>query len=109
MKYIGNAFSPAMIKGDEGDVLIKITTISKKQYMNAREHSKSIVGHPEIAEIFDLPLNRESVYLGKGDILYIVLPERRQKTGEKVTDGAKYEFVPESEGYTYKQIQVLEQ
>ena len=109
MKYIGNAFSPAMIKGDIGDVLIKITNITKKQYLNARDHSKSIVGHPEIAELFDLPLNRESVYLGKGDILYIVLPERRQKENQSVENGAKYEFVPESEGYVYKAIQILEQ
>ena len=108
VKYIGNGFSAGMIKNDIGTVLISITPITKKQFVNAGKHAKSIIGHPEIAKLFDLPLNRETVYLGRGDMLYIVQPERRQKENEVVENGAKYTFVPESEGYIYKCIQVLE-
>ena len=106
MKYIGNGFSMGMISDES--VLISVDTISKKRFMNASRHAKSIIGHPEIAEVFGLPLNRESITLRKGDILYIVSPTTRPKAGQLVENGATYQFIPESEGYTYKQIQILE-
>lgn len=105
MKYIGNAFSVNMISED---MLISVKTITKKQFLRAGTHAKSIIGHPEIAEQFNLPLNRESITLKKGDMLYIVTPAKRQKVGEVVESGTKYEFVPESEGYTYKVIQAID-
>lgn len=105
MKYVGNGFSMGMVPDEQ--VYIKVDTITKKQFMNASTHAKSIIGHPEIAENFNLPLNRESITLQKGDILYIVSPTRRLKEGEIVENGTTYTFVPESMGYTYKQIQIL--
>ncbi len=107
MKYIGNAFSMSMIK-DYETVLISVKNITKSQFIKAGNHAKSIIGHPEIAELFDLPLNRESITLRKGDILYIVTPNQRPKANQMVENGARYTFIPENEGYLYKQIQVLE-
>ena len=106
VKYIGNGFSMGMIPNE--DILISVKTITKTQFIKAGNHAKSIIGHPEIAEIFDLPLNRESITLKKGDILYIVSPSTRPKANQMVENGARYEFIPEEMGYTYKQIQILE-
>lgn len=103
MKYIGNAFSINMIDGD-GTITVK--TITKNQFVKAGNHAKSIIGHPEIAKLFGLPLNRESITLKKGDMLYVVTPASRPMAHQIVENGAKYEFVPESQGYTYKVIQV---
>ena len=104
-KYIGNAFSINMIPEDG---LLSVKTITKAQFIKAGNHSKSIIGHPEIAKLFGLPLNRESITLKKGDMLYVVMPQNRQKVDEIVPSGTTYEFVPESEGYTYKVLQVLD-
>lgn len=105
MKYIGNAFSINMIPEDG---VLSVKTITKNQFIRAGTHAKSIMGHPEIAKIFGLPLNRESITLKKGDMLYVVMPENRQKINQVVPSGATYNFVPESEGYTYKVVQVLD-
>ena len=103
MKYIGNAFSINMI--DEGE--IKITNISKQDFINAGKTATSIVGHPEIAELFNLKLNRTSIYLTKGDVLFVVSPKIRPMENQKVESGTKYEFVPENMGYVYKKVEVL--
>lgn len=108
MKYIGNAFSPAMIKKAEGDVFISIKTISKQQFMKVRSHAKSIIGHPELAEYFNLTLNRESIYLKPGDMLYIALPSKRYKEGEIVMYGDVEPFDVKNTDFTFKLIQVLE-
>ena len=105
VKYIGNAFSVNMIDGD-GTITIK--TITKNQFMKAGNHAKSIIGHPEIAKNFNLPLNRESITLKKGDQLFVVTPATRPMANQEVANGATYNFIPEEEGYTYKVIQVLE-
>ena len=106
MKYIGNAFSTSMLNSTEN--IIKVTTITKEAFLDASKTSKSIIGHPEIANNFNLELNRESIILNKGDVLYIVVPLRRPMEHQKVENGAKYEFIPESEGYKYQKIEVID-
>lgn len=108
MKYIGNAFSPAMFKKEEGDILVSIKTITEHQFMKARHHAKSVIGHPELAEHFDLPLNRESVYLKRGDMLYIVLPSTRYKAGQKDVKYGDDDPYDTSIEFIYKLIQVLD-
>ena len=103
MKYIGNAFSVAMI---DGDFTVSIKTINKEEFVEAGKTARSIVGHPEIAEHFGLQLNRESITLKEGDVLYVVTPTRRPAENKTVENGAKYEFVPESEGYAYRRIEI---
>lgn len=108
MKYIGNAFSPAMIR-ESDDVLVSIRTITENQFRKVRNHAKSVIGHPELAEYFDLPLNRETVRLKKGDMLYIVLPSRRHKEGRVVHYGderGKYDV--KNNNFVYKIIQVVD-
>ena len=103
MKYIGNGFSVSMV---DGDATITIKTIDKEAFIRAGETAKSIIGHPEIAQKFGLQLNRESITLHEGDVLYVVTPSRRPAENKTVENGARYEFIPESMGYTYKKIEV---
>ena len=108
MKYIGNAFSPAMFKKEEGDILVSIKTITERQFMKARNHAKSIIGHPELAEHFGLELNRESVCLTRGDMLYIALPSIRYKAGKKNVKYGDDDPYDTSIEFIYKLIQVLD-
>lgn len=102
MEYIGNAFSLGMTPYEE--VNIRVETISKEDFCRAGRTAYSVIGHPEIAEMFGLPLNRESVTLERGDVMYVVNPMRRPNEGMTVENGARYQFIPESEGYVYKRV-----
>ena len=102
--YIGNAFSASMV----GNNLAKFEKITKGDFVKAGKTAKSVVGHPEIAQLFGLELNRESISLKAGDVLYIVTPAQRLMAGKTVENGAKYEFVPEEQGYVYKKVTILE-
>ena len=104
MYYVGNAFSPNMI---EGDCTLKITQIDKFHFVEACAKYKSIIGHPEIADLFGVKYNRESITLEKGDVLYTVTPHIRPLANRVVKDGTKYVFIPEEDGYTYRRIEVL--
>ena len=108
VKYVGNAFSPAMINDNEGKITLTIDTITKNQFMKACTKAKSIIGHPELSELFNVKLNRESVTLKKGDILYVVSPKRRYKEGEIVKYGDIYEKLSVDKDFVYRQIQVLD-
>lgn len=109
MKYIGNAFSPSMIKDSEGDVLILMRNITENQFRKIGDHAKSCIGHPELAEHFNLPFNRETIHLKKGDMLYIVLPKRRYREGEIVRYGDdKINYEPDKTDFTFKVIQILD-
>lgn len=97
MEYVGNGFSPNMI---ESNATIEIQRISKATFEQAiRDGAKSIIGHPEISEMFKVPLNRVSITLDCGDTLYLVTPNQRLNTTE-------YTFIPETEGYVYRKITV---
>jgi hypothetical protein len=85
-------------------VNIRVETISKQEFVDAGRTAYSVIGHPEIAEMFGLPLNRESVTLERGDVMYVVNPSRRPNEGMTVENGCKYQFIPESEGYVYKRV-----
>ena len=106
MKFIGNAFSPAMFL--DKDITVSIKDITDKQYRKAGQHAKSVIGHPELAEYFDLPLNRETVHLKRGDQLYIALPKRRYKEGQKVKIGDTEHYDTKNTDFIFKLVQVLE-
>ena len=96
--YISNAFSPNMIQ-DEG--VVRISRIDKESFVKAGETANSVIGHPEIAEAFGLEYNRQSISLLPGDVLYVVTPGHRPKN-------QCYNFVPESKGWIYRKIEVLD-
>lgn len=92
--YVANGFSLNMIEGKA--TLIK-EPVHKEQFLKACKTGKSIIGHPEIAETFNVELNRETVKLDYGDIVYVVSPRQRLKTEQ-------YTFIEESEGYCYNRV-----
>lgn len=112
MIYIGNAFSINMIQQHEA--LLKIEMIDKTTFRDKirmidkyPQGVKSIIGHPEIAKTFNAPLNRESITLSYTDVLFIVVPSHRPYENQIIENGHKYEFIPESEGYSYYRVEIL--
>ena len=97
--YVGNGFSPNMIK-DSAVVEIEATT--RQAFCKACKGGRSIIGHPEIAEKFNVPMNRKNITLECGDTLYVVSPRQRLKTEE-------YEYVSDESQYIYKKIHVIRQ
>lgn len=95
--YIANGFSPNMIRDN---AVVEFKTTTKQAFMDACKDGKSIVGHPEIAEKFHVPLNRVTVELECGDTLYVVSPRQRLKTEQ-------YEFISDEEQYQYKRIHIM--
>lgn len=71
MNYIANSFSPKMLSGKKNIVSFK--TISEQQFNKQILHSKSIIGHEELAQMVGVEANRESISLQHGDTVYCVL------------------------------------
>ena len=91
MKYISNAFSIQMITGllMEGGVNVSFTEISNLAEIKEAE-TVSAVGHPDTAAVIsdllgkEVPANRISINLEKGDILYVA-----QIIGGRLPEGCK--------------------
>ena len=95
--YIGNAFSTRMMSGD-GDVHIR--TISEKEFKEVKYVAHSIVGHPDTANVLGVEMNRESVTLKEGDVLYVA----ELKGGHRLPEGATR--LPTGFEFKYKKIWV---
>lgn len=89
--YVSNAFSLQMI--DEGTITIE--NISKQTFDVMKEFAYSIMGHPDMAQVHNLPFNRESITLEVGDQLLVAqitsgrLPEGATVMPDDVTIGYK--------------------
>ena len=94
--YISNAFSPNMIRGN---ALLKFTEVTKHDFIQAGKVATSVIGHPEIAEHFNLEYNRIGITLHPGDVLYIVTPNNRPSA-------EMYTYIEEDKGWTYRRIEV---
>ena len=67
LRYVSNAFSLQMI--DDGIITIK--TISMDQFNTMKLDAYSVMGHPDMAKLYELPFNRESIKLRQGDELLV--------------------------------------
>ena len=85
MKYIGNAFSPSMLKSDMASVTFKRTSFEEaKRYMNDTEVVNALnPRHPSTIEALGLetPTAPLTVTLQWGDQLLIVTPRVVDRTG----------------------------
>lgn len=90
MKYIINGFSPKMFKKNS-DVTIKVEPMFELELELEKEDCVSAIGHYNIAEHLDVPRNRMSIMLEKGDIAYLV--ESR--------------LINNQENYSYKRLTVM--
>ena len=106
MKYISNAFSIQMITGllMEGGVNVSFTEISNLAEIKEAE-TVSAVGHPDTAAVIsdllgkEVPANRISINLEKGDILYVA-----QIIGGRLPEGCK--TLPEDFSLKFYKVEI---
>ena len=115
MKYLSNSFSLGMLPEGASPVVVSLTTDQVRDaVVNFSETSrrdypavlaaKSIVGHADIAKIIgnmlnvNVPVNRETVSLCCGDILYVA-----QYVGQRLPEGCT--TLPD--GATFKWVKVI--
>ena len=84
---LGNAFSLNMLA--EKNARIAVSELSVARASEFAAEARSVVGHPDTAAVFttelgvEVPANRESVVLNKGDVLIV-----GQYTGPRLPEGA---------------------
>ena len=83
MKYIINGFSTKMLRKNV-DAKIKVETVFELDVELEKDECVSAIGHYNIAEHLDVPRNRMSIMLEKGDIAYLV--ESRQMNNHELYD-----------------------
>lgn len=91
--YVSNAFSLQMVT--EGKISIR--EITKSQFNKMKGDAYSIMGHEDMANLHDLPFNRESIQLKDGDIVLIA-----QITGGRLPEGATK--LPEGVNIKYLEV-----
>lgn len=97
ISYIANAFSTRMMCGD-GNVHVR--TITEEEFKEVRDKGAySIIGHQDTANVLGVEMNRESVSLGEGDVLYIAELE-----GGRLPEGATE--LPKGFTFTFKKVWV---
>ena len=105
-QYIANAFSLQMIGNlvKEGGVNISFTEISDLNEIKESE-TISAVGHPDTAAVIsnllgkEVPANRISISLQKGDILYVA-----QIMGGRLPEGCK--TLPENFSMKFYKVEI---
>ena len=105
-QYIANAFSLQMIGNlvKEGGVDISFTEISDLNEIKESE-TISAVGHPDTAAVIsnllgkEVPANRISISLQKGDILYVA-----QIMGGRLPEGCK--TLPENFSLKFYKVEI---
>lgn len=90
MKYIINGFSPKMLKKNS-NTQIKVEPMFELELKLEKEECVSAVGHYNIAEYLEIPRNRMSIMLEKGDIAYLV----------------ESKIIENQETYNYKRLTVI--
>lgn len=93
MKALANAFSLNMLRNKE--VNIKTTYVDDEEWDDAIHSSKSFIGHKDLAEILNVPYNRENLTLVDGDVLYVaqVVGGRLPEGTTELPDGVKIERI----------------
>ncbi len=80
MQYVSNAFSLQMVEPEDLPQ-VRIVAIERPAALTA---ATSIVGHADIAAVLGVAMNRASVTLIKGDVLYVA-----QLIGGRLPEGCK--------------------
>lgn len=93
MKALANAFSLNMLRNKEAN--IKTTYVDDEEWADALHSSKSFIGHKDLAEILNVPYNRENLTLVDGDVLYVaqVVGGRLPEGTTELPDGVKIERI----------------
>lgn len=90
-KIINNAFSTKMLQEDIlGDCInVEFQIISEDEFRQAiKESSKIIIGHEDTAKFFGVEMNRETIQLHEGDVLFVC--EANAKHGGRLPSGTEF-------------------
>ena len=83
---VNNAFSTKMLVND---ATAHISIISEEDFKNAIKTADEIViGHEDTADYFGVALNRKTVRLDNGDVLFVC--EANWKTGGRLPSGTEF-------------------
>ena len=83
---INNAFSTKMILDD---ATAHISIISEEDFRSAIPNADQIViGHEDTADYFGVPMNRQTVHLQTGDVLFVC--EANAKGGGRLPSGTEF-------------------
>lgn len=86
MIVINNAFSTKMLKED---ATAHISIINEKDFRSAIPTADQIViGHQDTADYFGVPMNRQTVHLEAGDVLFVC--EANSKDGGRLPSGTEF-------------------
>lgn len=95
--YLGDAFSLQMLDEFPADVM-KVSSVTKEEVYKA--DFVSVVGHPDTANVLQVPFNRVSVKLRKGDTLYVA-----RLMGGRLPEGCTK--LPEGYSFKFLKIEIL--
>ena len=92
MKYVSNAFSLGMLKGNCN---LSVEEISEEVFDNVKDDCISCVGHEDTANILGVVFNRASITLEKGDVLFVAQLQggRLPEGATKLPDGFSFKFL----------------
>mgnify|MGYP004666299377 CR=1 FL=1 len=83
---INNAFSTKML---QDDATAHISIINEEEFKSAIQVADEIViGHQDTADYFGVALNRQTIHLDKGDVLFVC--EANSKTGGRLPSGTEF-------------------
>ena len=86
MIVVNNAFSTKMILND---ATAHISIIDEEEFKSAIQIADEIViGHEDTANYFGVALNRQTVHLDKGDVLFVC--EANAKGGGRLPSGTEF-------------------
>lgn len=104
MIVVNNAFSTKMLKNN---ATAHINIISEEDFKNAiKTADKIVIGHEDTADYFGVPMNRQTVHLQTGDVLFVC--EANSKTGGRLPSGTEFlEQMGDGFYFRFLKIEVL--
>lgn len=83
---VNNAFSTKMLQNGAN---VQISIIDEEEFKSAIQIADEIViGHEDTANYFGVPMNRQTVHLQTGDVLFVC--EANSKTGGRLPSGTEF-------------------
>lgn len=86
MIVVNNAFSTKMLRDD---ATAHISIIDEAKFKSALKNADEIViGHQDTADYFGVALNRQTIHLNKGDVLFVC--EANAQGGGRLPSGTEF-------------------
>lgn len=83
---VNNAFSTKMLTND---ATAHISIITEEDFRLALKNADQIViGHEDTADYFGVPMNRQTIHLNKGDVLFVC--EANAQGGGRLPSGTEF-------------------